>query len=281
MIDLDQLVVEANSLAPLPASTVRLAQMMSSSDWEADDVCELVAFDPALSANLLRGANSAANSGATPVVTVQEAVLRLGAAQVLALAVAGNTRAIMKKRVDGYGLEEGKLWRHSVAAAVAAEVLPQFSSEEIPAESFPAALLHDIGKLIMGRYLVSEVRHFLHLVETSGVISEADAEMEVCHAHHGELGGIIAQHWQLPPRIVLGIIYHHNPEQGNDIVCDVTYVANLVAKDIEARLDGRRLETSITPESLYRVGLVPEKWERFCRTAAARFADVSRRYNSV
>ena len=54
--------------------------------------------------------------------------------------------------------------------------------------------------------------------------------------HHGELGGLIAQHWELPPRVVQGIIHHHEPNEDNDAVCYFVCVANQVAKRIEAKM---------------------------------------------
>ncbi|MEN9841780.1 MAG: hypothetical protein RL376_1580, partial [Verrucomicrobiota bacterium] len=126
MINIDELIQQANDLAPLPASTVRLAQLVSSPDYHMEEVVALIDFDQALTVKLLRAANSAAEASKTKVGTVSEAVLRLGAARILSMAVATGAKPLLQKQIPAYGLDEGGLWRHSVASAVAAEVLPSF-----------------------------------------------------------------------------------------------------------------------------------------------------------
>jgi HD-like signal output (HDOD) protein len=281
MIDLDRLIEQANELAPLPATTVRLTQLVGSPHCDLEDVSELIAFDQALTVKLLRAANSAASGSAIPVGTVKEAVTRMGTAQVLALAVASSARPLLQARVPAYGLDEGALWRHSVAAAVAAETVPAFCRLDVPPESFTAALLHDVGKLVMGRFLSPEILGFIQRAQEVDHLGQLEAESLLLNVHHGELGGVIAQHWKLPPRVVLGITYHHNPDQGLDLICDLTYLTNQVAKRIEAGLDGRQLEFAISGPVAERLGLTPKMLDHLCPVAASRYTQVCHRYNAV
>ena len=260
---------------------MRLAELVGSPDCHLEDVAELIAFDQALTVKLLRAANSAASGSAVPVSTVQEAVTRMGTAQVLALAVASGARPLLQARVPAYGLNEGALWRHSVAAAVAAETAPAFCQLDVPPETFTAALLHDVGKLVMGRFLSPEILGFIQRAHEVDHLGQLEAESLLLNVHHGELGGLIAQHWNLPPRVVLGITYHHNPDQGLDVICDLTYLTNQVAKRIEAGLDGRKFDLVISPEVTERLGLTPKTLNNLCPIAASRYTQVSRRYNAV
>ncbi len=281
MIDLANLIEQANELAPLPASTVRLAQLVSSPECCLDDVAELIAFDQALTVQLLRAANSVTSASALPVSNVREAVTRMGTAHVLALAVACGARPLLQMRVPAYGLDEGALWRHSVAAAVAAETAPNFCQVEVPPETFTAALLHDVGKLVMGRFLSPEILGFIQRAQDVDHLGRLEAETLLLNVHHGELGGLIAQHWKLPPRVVAGITYHHNPEQGFDVICDLTYLSNQVAKRIEAGLAGRKFDFSVDPKVAERLGLTPQALDTFCPVASQRYTQVSRRYNAT
>jgi HD-like signal output (HDOD) protein len=281
MIDLDRLIEQANEMPPFPASTVRLAQLVASPDCNLADVAELIAYDQALTVRLLRSANSAANAGATRVTTAQEAVTRLGTTQVLTLAVAAGARPHLEAKVPAYGLDEGALWRHAVAAAVAAETAPKFCAATLPAEAFTAALLHDIGKLVMGRFLDPDILRFIALAREEDFLSQLDAETLLLGVHHGEIGGLIAQHWQLPARVVQGITFHHNPDEGMDVVCDLTWLANHVAKHIEAGLDGEEIEFAVPSEVAEHLGANARKLEELCTAATSRFAQVSQRYNAV
>ena len=281
MIDLKKLIEDANSLAPLPASTVRLAQMASSPNCHIGDVAELIAFDPVLTAHLLRGANSAANGSGGEVTTVQEAVIRLGTARVLALAVASGARPLLNGKLEAYHLDEGALWRHSVAAAAAAEVLPNYCEAAVPPDVFTAAILHDVGKLVMSRCLSQDELRYIRAAQEVDGLPRLEAESLILGVHHGELGGLIAQRWALPNRVVQGIIHHHHPEEGGDVVCDATYLANIVGNHIEACLAGKDLPRVIDEGVCERLGLSQTKLLALCPVAAARFSQVSNRYNAA
>ncbi|MCZ7527204.1 MAG: HDOD domain-containing protein [Acidimicrobiia bacterium] len=153
MIDLDALAHAASSLDPLPASLSRLAGAVSRDIPDVDEITEVVGFDEALTATLLRAANSSWSASREPITTVRAAVVRLGSGTVLSMALGGNVRARMHQALPEFGLEEGDLWRHSVAVALAAELMPRFVRVALPAEVVTAGLLHDFGKLLMARFL--------------------------------------------------------------------------------------------------------------------------------
>ena len=86
--------------------------------------------------------------------------MRLGRGTILSLAMASGVQSRMVGAIPQYGLSERALWSHSVAAAVAAEVVPKFCKVPVPPEAYAAALLHDIGKLVMSRFLSPEIMGF-------------------------------------------------------------------------------------------------------------------------
>lgn len=280
MIDLDRLIESANDLAPFPASTVRLAQLVSSPECDLNDVADVIAYDPALTVKLLRAANAGAHAGATRAKDTKQAIGRLGTAQVFALAVAAGARPQLQAQIPAYGLAEGALWRHSVAAAAAAETAPAHCGTNMPPEAFTAALLHDVGKLVMGRFLDEDDLHFLQRAREEGHLSAMEAETILLGVHHGELGGLIAQHWQLPARVVIGITYHHNPDEGHDSVCDFTYLAEQFTRCIEAEDDPDET-IALQPTVVKRLGTSPERLADFRSAARRRFTHISDRYNAV
>jgi putative nucleotidyltransferase with HDIG domain len=264
-------------MKPLPASAVRLAGLVGADDSNLDDICEVIAYDQALTLSLLRAANSAAFAGTNSITQVHEAVFRLGGARVLALAVGASANRLLRHAVPSYGLSEGELWKHSVAAAVVAESLFEFATVSLPPETFTAALLHDIGKLVIGRFMDETDLELIHRAQTEGGLDPLAAERQILGVHHGELGGLVAQHWKLPNRIVKGIIYHHTPAEGLDPICDATYIANLIAKCVETsapppELESRALESAGVPES---------QVEALATAARNHFEIVSARYNTT
>jgi HD-like signal output (HDOD) protein len=255
MIDLQALTRSAQDIEPLPASVARLAQLTSGDRWTFQAVEEVVRLDQALSLRLLKAANSAASASATPIVTIRDAMVRLGIRSLLSLATAVGVQKRMRTALPEYGLSEGELWRHGVAAALAAESLQSYCSEVVPAEAYTAALLHDIGKLVMARFLDADVLRVLADAREQGGLSSLRAESELLLVHHGELGGLIAQHWCLPHRFVVGIIHHHTPDLADDIVADAVHVANIAAKRAGTGHSAIDSDCAVAASSLERLGM--------------------------
>ena len=204
----------------------------------------------------------------------------MGTGEVLHLAAAFGLRPLLQAKLRLYhGLGEGALWRHSVAAAVAAPTHPPVCDVEQPPESFTAALLHDVGKLVMGRFLSPEILTFIQQAQESDQLDRTQAEAQLFHIHHGQLGGMIAPELaHAAPEIVLGITHHHQPGPGADVICDLTYLANHVAKQIEAGLWGGKFDAPVDVGALNRLGLSSEKLDLHFPVAAARYAKVSSGY---
>ncbi len=281
LVDLKKLIALADDLAPLPPTTVRLAEMAGNPDSNLDEIADLIEFDQALTIKLLRAANSAFSGSPVPIGTVREAVARMGTKQVVDLAIAAGVKPILQIPLAAYGFDEGVLWRHSVAAAVSAEIAQNFCQAELPSEAFTAALLHDVGKLVMGRFLSPGMVGLIRHAQEADLLDPLAAEALVLGVNHAELGGRIARRWNLPPGIVQGIIHHHHPAHGRDVICDVTYLANQVAKYIEAGLVGSGFEPSFAPGVAERLGIPPQAMDDLCTLAAARFELVRSRYEAA
>ena len=281
IIDRNYLIEKAQELAPFPVSIVRLAQLIANPECNMADVAEVIAYDQGLTLKLLRAANSAADGSARRITTVKEAITRLGTSRIMSTAVAAAARPHLQKALPAYGLDEGALWKHSVTAAVAAETIPNYCAIEAPPETFTAALLHDVGKTVMGRFLRPEILREITFARAVNHLSQMEAEVQVLGVHHGELGGLIAQHWKLPPRVVRGIMYHHNPEQGRDVVCDLTYLSNEIAHQIESSPDGEIHDDVFLSDVSKRLGLTAVQLGKLRANAEARVAEVTQRYNAA
>jgi len=276
-IDLDALAEAASSLDPLPASVIRLAAMVASGDPDLTEIAEIVAYDQALTVGLLRSANSSWSASRTPITTVRDAIVRLGYGTVLSLALGVNVRRRMSRALPAYGLAEGELWRHSVAAALTAENLPRHTKVRLPAEVVTAALLHDVGKLVMTRFLDDEVIAVLSRAESESGMSRRRAETELLGVHHGELGGMIVQAWGLPTSITEGISYHHDPDQHPTSLCYGVHIADVVAKSVGAGVDDNA-DPEANIRALEALRMTPADLDALRTVVAERFEEVIERY---
>ena len=276
MIDLGVIAQKATTLDPLPTSLTRLVAMIDDPDLL--EVAEVVAFDQALTASLLRSANSSWSSSIRPITTVQEAVIRLGYATVFTMAVGMNVKSRMNRAIPEFGLEEGELWRHSVAASLAAELLPDYASVELPPEVVTAGLLHDIGKLLVNRFAEPETRAALTRALEDEHENRLEIEVEVLGVDHGEIGGLIVDAWKLPKSIATAIQYHHAPELSGEPIAYATALANVIAKIVGTGSDEGAVDVLAYAHAMEALGINSDGLDQVVRLTFERFTEVVARY---
>lgn len=259
---------DLDKLDPMPGSVIRLAEMVSRPDSSMSDVIGVIELDQALTANVLRLANSAWSASTQRIATVRNAVLRLGAGRILGVAVGERVSRVMVHGCPGYELGEYELWRHSVAAALAAENMRDFASSRIPGAAFTAALLHDIGKLILSRHLAPDLVGRIRDTARTDNIDYLQAERRVLGTDHAEVGGIMARQWQFPAQIVNAIAHHHDPDAQPEPVLDAVHIANVVAKLNGVGLGSEGMNMKASLEAAARLGMTSTGLESLCATVS-------------
>ena len=139
-----------NSFPGMPGTAVKLLGLIDDPAMRVSQIEEILRQDPGLTANVLRLANSAYFGIPSKIGSIRQAVTLLGLKRLIQLVIAACVNAIMDKPVSGYDLPPGELWRHSIAVSVAAEGLVKELKGKAAEEIFTAALLHDVGKLVLG-----------------------------------------------------------------------------------------------------------------------------------
>jgi HD-like signal output (HDOD) protein len=280
MLDLNGVVIAAGELAPLPSSATRLAALTASDDVALDEIVDVIALDQALTAALLRLVNSAAIGKSRTVTSVRDATYVVGAGAILELAVGRHVRGSMQRALPAFDLEEGELWRHSVAAALTTELASRVLRVRTPPEAFTVALLHDVGKLVLMRFLDSDRLSFLRRAEEEGGLSALDAEAEMLGVHHGELAELIAQNWGLPEAISRPLRAHHAPTAEDGVVADLTHLADVVAKRVGAGKSFDPGLPAVRADAAERLGLDEDSLARLTETVGERLEGVLRKYEA-
>jgi len=260
---------EIDELAPMSASVHRLAAIVDQADADVGDITQVVEYDQALTANILHWANSVWSGARNPIQTVREAVIRLGAGNILQLAVGHRLVKSMNQSCPAYELAENELWRHSVASALAAEYLGRFVKRPVPSVAFTAALLHDIGKLLLNRHLEPAMLTEIDRLVASEHLTYVEAEFRVLGTDHAKIGGLIARHWKFPDLLVAGIERHHEPDFAQSDVLDAVHVSNLVAKFIGVGLGSDQMNLNASTAAVDRLGLTYTGLESLCANVKA------------
>lgn len=237
---------EVKSFPGMPATAAKLMPLLKNPDTSTAQIEDIVRYDPGLTANILKLSNSAYFGLPSRVSSVRQAIMLMGWKRLLQLVMTMCMSALMKKPIPGYDLPQGELWRHSVAVSVAADTLVQSLNLTNADEAFTAALLHDIGKLILGEFVSQDLEKIRQMVEKG--ISFEVAEFIVIGTNHADVGARILQGWSLPPELVNAVSWHHDPERCQDhcLISDVVHIANILGIMTG---NGKGLETGATEPS--------------------------------
>jgi len=188
----EALLKDIDKLEPLPVTAQALLRAVSDGDVSFAKIAELIELDQAVAANVLRMSRSAAYSGAQNVSTVREALLRLGTSALLDL-VLGDFMKRLKFSAPMYRLTEDELWLHGAASHLAVRAIQQEKPNgKVPQPAQTAALVHDIGKLVMVRHLKADVGVILqHCRDEKTTFVEA--ERALFGTDHAAVGAAMAR----------------------------------------------------------------------------------------
>lgn len=229
MSTLEELVKDIDNLKPMPAIVNQIMAAAEKPDSSMEEIAEIILYDPSITANILKMCNSAYFNLPRKIDSVHDAVTMMGMEQVIDIVLLKSGAENLQKDQKGYGLHEGELWKHAVSSALIARNLAEKKGSEHKQMIFTAALLKDIGKVILDRFVSDSYQKINDLVHNKGC-SFREAEKKVLGIDHAELGGIIAKMWDFSPKMVSMIRNHHmNDEKAkDDLETQILYVADNV-----------------------------------------------------
>ncbi len=250
------------SFPGMPGTAVKLLGLIDDPAMRVSQIEEILRQDPGLTANVLRLANSAYFGIPSKIGSIRQAVILLGLKRLIQMVIAACVSAIMDKPVPGYDLSPGELWRHSIAVSVAAEGLVKELKVEAAEEIFTAALLHDVGKLVLGEFVKDDFKKIENAV--SEWVSFEEAETMVLGTNHAEVGAQILTRWSLPVEIVNAVQWHHKPEESDQIstMLDIVHVANFMSIMIGIGIGRDGLQHQPSAAVSERLGLTPAHLEK-------------------
>lgn len=229
MKNIEEIIQQIESLPRLPDTAVKLMTLMGDPRSTVDDIVEAIKYDQVVTTEVLKLCNSAYFGLSRKVTSLNDAMLCLGTIKLLQMVMAVHTNSMLTQKQDGYGLQSGSLWKHSVAVGIASSLIAQKLKVADVNLVFTAGLLHDIGKVVLDRYVDHDFNEIQQLVTKEG-LSFSEAEERVIGFAHQEVGSLIAEKWNLPEAIVRCIRYHHSPwelEQPDTNV-DIVYLADCI-----------------------------------------------------
>ncbi len=256
-----KIVSKIHTLPSISGVAPRILSLLDDPNSSASQVQEILRLDPGLTANILKLTNSAYFGLPNKVGSVKQAVVLLGWRRLVKIVLATCVNAVMDKPVPGYDLPPGELWRHSVAVSVTSEGLMRELGLEVDDEVFTAALLHDLGKLVMGEFVAKDLDPIRSTAET-GVPFQM-AEREILGTDHAEIGAMLLESWSFPPKMIEAVRWHHDPDSAESpgTLIDIVHVSNVLCLmlGIGAGIEGLHYQPS--SKVTKRLGIKPRQLE--------------------
>jgi putative nucleotidyltransferase with HDIG domain len=230
MTPIDGIISAIDTLKPIPPVAAQIMALAEDENSAMSDIADLIIHDPSITASVLKICNAAYFGLSRRVDSVRDAIVLLGLDEIIELVLLNVTAENFKDKPDGYGLGEGELWKNAVLSAYTAKMLAEnhgFGGQKHLI--FTAALLKDIGKLIIGRFVAFSYEKINILVRSKGY-SFNEAEKEVIGMSHEELGARVGQKWRFGDQLIYIIRHHHMTDETarNDPQTAMVYLADMI-----------------------------------------------------
>lgn len=180
-----------------PRAAQRVLELLARPDGAHAELCTLVELDPALTAAVLRAANSTHLGYSRRIAGIRHATVMLGGSLVASLAASRVADLVFDAAQPDY---PDWLWQHSVVVASACAVLAPYLGEAVD-DAFTTGMLHDVGSLLAVANTDPDDAHGSGTDLGANLHANADA--------HVDAGADLLRRWNLPDRVVDGVRHHH------------------------------------------------------------------------
>jgi len=234
------LVNQVSHLASLPDICFKVNELAEDSGASTNDFKNLIETDPALSAKLLKIANSAFYSYSTDVADLNRAIMLIGTQGLRDITwscyAIDEFSQLSSEYVDMYAF-----WRHSLFVGTVARVLANKCHIIHKDRLFLSGLLHDIGHLVMYQLIPEEMTAIFKRMADRNEQAFV-SEKSVLGFNHATLGYKLLKSWELPESIYQSVAFHHQPgkAEAHRLEAAILHLADAFAK--KSNIFGHKVE---------------------------------------
>ena len=262
-----QIISNIRNLPTPPIVFHQIQKVINDPKISAGHIASILSEDPAMSVKVLKLTNSAFYGLSREVESVKQAVVIVGLEAIKNLVLAASVLDMFKgKDLDEESQE--KFWRHSLAVGFCGRLLARHSSVRgmiDPDSVFSGGLLHDIGKVVMSCFLKSQYIEFTQERQRDTETPTHEVEERVLGYNHADIGGVLAEQWKLPSRLIEAVTFHHRPQlnTSDDPISYIVHVANYIAKKTFYNGDEKNLVGTMEPGAVDYMQITEEDIESY------------------
>lgn len=244
MINKDTL--DIKDLPVFPQVAIKILQIQEENiDISFKELESIILLDPALTAKILKVANSALYARQREITNLQQALTLLGFKMVKSLVLLVSALNVYSKNVKSQQqataatvtkTSTAMIWRHSVITAfISKYVATRIKQDDKKEDVFVAGLLHDIGRLIMMIKFKEKYEQYIAYLNQMQYEDIREIEEKIFEINHQDIGKIILEKWNFPDELIDAVAQHHVAQIDSKYKTTVQIVgiANLFAKIIE------------------------------------------------
>jgi len=203
-----ELIANLGALPPLPQVAVQVLRIVADPDASTETLRRAISTDPALTAQILRIANSPMFGMVREVHTLTQAIMTLGFSAIKSVVIAPSAKNLYSKGT--VGLQDRILWEHALMTSLASRAYARALRFPFAEECFLGGLLHDIGKSVMGLKFRDRYGLLLQTAYNEGV-DLMELELETFGFDHTMVGEALLQSWNLATSLEQAVRWHHDP----------------------------------------------------------------------
>jgi putative nucleotidyltransferase with HDIG domain len=191
----------ALELPILPHVASQVLALSTSDEAHARSLAELLHRDQAIAAHVLRVANSPLYRPRVPLVSLQQAISRLGLTTLREIVITVSMQSRIFN-IPSYATEARALWQHAVYTAAYARAIARRCRRNVEG-AFLGGLLHDVSKPVLLLALADLQAQLPEPIPPPVVTTAMDV-------YHTQVGAVLASTWTLPPDVCASMVYHHD-----------------------------------------------------------------------
>ena len=230
--DFQSVVRSIRDLPPMPAVATKVLELLGDPNVNYGKLGETISGDPAVSARLLKVANSAFYSMKRQIKTLDHAIAIVGERTLRSLVLAASLEGMNKS----YGLLEKMLWEDAMGCAIGSRILARKFSSADPEEAFLAGLFRHLGKIVMNYSDPDTYRSLAEMAYAQGG-STSELEGRFFPYAHTVVGAAVLDKWNFSRSLVMSTLHHadlkvpmEDEELDGDALLRLTATVNLAGQ---------------------------------------------------
>ncbi|MGK9477072.1 HDOD domain-containing protein [Melioribacter sp. OK-6-Me] len=218
------------NIPAVPQVIAEVSQMLDNEMTSASDLCKVISRDQALAAKILAVANSPLYGLPRRVSTIEFAVVIIGFDHIKNILLALSLLDTFKVR-NAKDWNHQDYWRHSILTATGAKRIADDLRYPRSGEVFTAGLLHDLGLVILYKYMNYDYKQIIELVENQG-LSFLEAENKILGYTHSHIAEFLLDKWNFPRNIVDAVVNHHTPSESeyNPVLTSLVHLTDYMTQ---------------------------------------------------